>query len=84
MKAANAEAGDHTSDKSDKVASSDTGNKTTATGKTASTGKTTSKTAGNTAAKTGDGANTAIPVAALLVAVLTAIAAWKKKADQNK
>ena len=81
VKAANAEAGDHTSDKSDKVASSDTGNKTTATGKKASTGKTTSKTAGNTAAKTGDGANTAIPVAALLVAVLTAIAAWKKKAD---
>ena len=81
VKAANAEAGDHTSDKSDKAASSDTGNKTTTAGKTASTGKTTSKTAGNTAAKTGDGTNTAVPVAVFLGSVLTAIAAWKKKAD---
>ena len=70
---------DETSDKkeetSDKVASDGAGSKKTTTGKTAGTGKT----ASNTAAKTGDGANAAVPVAAGFAAILATIIAWKKK-----
>ena len=79
VKAANAEVGTgekpDTSDKSNvsdekddnKVASDNAGSKT-------------NKTAGNTAAKTGDSANTAVPAAGL-AAILAAIIAWKKKVN---
>ena len=79
VKATNAEVGTgekpDTSDKSNvsdekddnKVASDNAGSKT-------------NKTAGNTAAKTGDSANTAVPAAGL-AAILAAIIAWKKKVN---
>ncbi len=53
----------------DKVTSDDAGSKTTSTGK-----KTSDK-----AAKTGDGANTALPAATGLAAILAVLLAWKKK-----
>ena len=79
VKAANAEAGEASSDNSDatdkkddnKVASEGAGSKQ-ATGKT-------NKTAGNTVAKTGDGANATLPTAAGLAAILAAIKAWRKR-----
>ena len=55
----------------DKVASDNTGNESEINIKT--------KTASNTAAKTGDAANAAVPVAVGLAAVLGVLAAWKKK-----
>lgn len=64
---------DDTSNADHKVASDNTGSKNT-------TGKTDKK-AGNTAAKTGDGANAAIPAAAGLAAILAAVLAWKKRVN---
>ncbi len=79
VKAADAEVGDSASGNGsvsdekdetlDKVTSDDAGSKTTSTGK-----KTSDK-----AAKTGDGANTAIPAATGLAAILAVLLAWKKK-----
>ena len=79
--AANAEAGeedasgngsaDDGSEKDHKIASNDAGSKGTA-----------NKTAGNTAAKTGDNANAAIPVAAGLVGIFMTVVAWKKKTNR--
>ena len=56
------------SGKDNKVASDNAGSKGT-----------TNKTAGKSAAKTGDGANVETPMAAGLVAILAAVIAWKKK-----
>lgn len=61
--------GEKTSGSDHKVVS-DNGSKT----------NTTSKSASNTAAKTGDDANAAIPAAAGLAAILAALLAWKKRA----
>ena len=62
---------DETAKSEDKVASDNTGNESEINIKT--------KTASNTAAKTGDAANAAVPVAVGLAAVLGVLAAWKKK-----
>ena len=77
--AANEEAGDVSKEdgtskkeegasKDNKVASDNAGSKGT-----------TNKTAGKLAAKTGDGANAAIPMAAGFAAIFVAVAAWKKR-----
>ena len=69
------------SDDSDKDGSNESGSKVASDNGKQTTGKTTGNTTGKSAAKTGDAANVAIPAAAGLMAVLAAIAAWRKRTN---
>ena len=69
-------------EKSDKKAvAGEAGDKVASDNGKQTTGKTTSNATGKSAAKTGDAANMAIPAAAGLMAVLAAIAAWRKRTN---